>query len=328
VSVPAPRPLPTGIRGFNVGPSPANFAASNYVWSALYSDWANSWPSLKLQVDLAASIGANTIRLIGDVYGIAHGLFTRARYLARVGQVIAYCQSKGLQFYATAGGAPHYACSTDVIVAESVAYAGFVAGFPNVVAVDLCQEAWTCVAAGTAYDASGNYASAISGSAMTTMMQQLKAGTRRVAPNLPLTFSAYGTDVLTDGAWASNIRPIGVDFFDGHLYVTNPSLSEFAGLKASVGGLPILFGECGCEPGSVLTAGAQAAAIAGQQSLLTRPDVAGSLVWAAINTNQSNVRYFGVWDPDGSPVADRLAACQSYPRQPASLPTRRRRRHA
>lgn len=147
------------IKGGNIAPKPGGGA-----WKGLFAqwDWVN-W--IKPQVDRAAALGLNAIRLIGDPGAIFvdpnYGTGTlpkisQSTYDAQWMQIAQYCQDLGLYLYPcligkwsvldVLGLGGNY---QDAAITNSVkTTAGILSGYSNVIGFDLFQEgdAWSGVA--------------------------------------------------------------------------------------------------------------------------------------------------------------------------------------
>lgn len=136
-------PASTRLRGVNIVPT---FAAGvipadqDSVWSAMWRLWNwNGW--IKPQIDDAAAIG-NAIRFFGNTHCIAQGNITQATYLAQWRQVLDYSVAKGLFIYPCGGDLGHWGNFTWAqSVALYTAWAKTLSTYPNVVGVDITNEA-------------------------------------------------------------------------------------------------------------------------------------------------------------------------------------------
>lgn len=190
-------------------------------------DWAGS---LKPQIDLAASVGANTVRVIGDVLGVLGGSITLATYRARWAQLIDYADSVGLWTYACGGDAANWSgtYTPEQVAPVLVGLGEEINGRSNVIAYDIAQESHTWVPTGAP-----------------VVVPAVQAVCDR-----PITFSlvkstdAGSLGVLTEDR-NSVVRP-WVDFFDFHVYYTTgtPTPTLFQRLSA-VEAKPVLVGEFG-----------------------------------------------------------------------------------
>ncbi|MBY6709505.1 hypothetical protein HQ308_22185 [Rhodococcus sp. BP-241] len=90
---PAPPVLNRPLKGSNIDPKAADLNRPN-AWVGLHGSW--DWAWMKRSVDRAKSLGANTIRLVGDVETVASGVISQATYLAQLGLLVDYCATQGL----------------------------------------------------------------------------------------------------------------------------------------------------------------------------------------------------------------------------------------
>src|SRR5206468_2565197 len=83
------------VKGVNLTSKPGAPAPRAY-WKEW--DWSG-W--IRPQIDCAIALGANAIRIIGDVAMILDGGMTQATYNARLRQLLAYCVENRLALYYT-----------------------------------------------------------------------------------------------------------------------------------------------------------------------------------------------------------------------------------
>jgi hypothetical protein len=184
-------------------------------WPYLFEDWAwTSW--IKYQIDLAVTLGANCIRLIGDQIAILDtATITRATYLAHWTQLLDYCASIGVMVYATASHDRCYGYAG--LAAEIAAFCDLIAGYPNtVVAVDLLQEA--NLISGVTLD-----------TAVATKLQAIYTDAKTRLGSIPATYSLTGYHTGSQIATLAT----AVDYWDAHLY----PLDSASGAGFEVGGI-------------------------------------------------------------------------------------------
>ena len=66
-------------------------------------DWTDGYVR---EIDCAIAVGANAVRLIGDVAMVVGGTIAQATYNARLQEIVKYCVDNGLAYYYT-GCAPY-----------------------------------------------------------------------------------------------------------------------------------------------------------------------------------------------------------------------------
>jgi len=324
------------IRGGNIGPTAAQIAAcaagaNGRVWSYMKKTWASSWPNVvKPQIDHIKALGGNCVRLIGDSYGVASGLFTQSYADACDRQFFQYCLSQGLYVEATAGGPPDYYVATSTLqssdliamIAITTQYCKVASAFPNVFGCDVMQEVWGAV--------DSNFSVGISPlnvSTMLSLMASLNASIHAVAPRLPLTYSLhrqnYSSAMWADGQIA-NIAPL-CDYINAHVYYTPYSVGDMAALynQTGVSGKPILIG----EHGVTLAAGSgRASAFSAQYALYAGTNVIGGNMWSVIDGGTVNSNQWGLYDVSDTPRSDIVAVYQAQTAvtKPISFPRKRR----
>jgi hypothetical protein len=197
--------------------------------TAGYEDLFNEWDWtgwIKFQIDLAASAGCNTVRLIGDVAGVDAGTFTAATYRSRWRQLIDYCASLGMYVYVVGGGVSQFGTMTQAdIIAVLVELAAELDGDPTVVAFDVIQESgWTWAL---------------------TNANEVSAAVRAVCDR-PLTYSFPVTDktTLASQVYRDALRP-HVDYFDYHIYLDDVTSTTLLGNYWSRESAPLIVGEFG-----------------------------------------------------------------------------------
>lgn len=190
------------LRGVNltVKPGYANGAAdvTNTVWADLWEEWDwDGW--VKWQIDLAASIGANCIRLQGGVGGVARGQITSADYETKLRQIIEYVDTLGMGFYATGTG-DYSTPRTDATRDALVEMGAIVSEYEHVVAFELFQE-WDYWVQTVPIDMAS----------MVTILDGWYQAVKAAGCTKPLTYSVV---------WDFNAIEVEhcIDFFDMHCY--------------------------------------------------------------------------------------------------------------
>lgn len=132
------------VRGVNIAPlfSWIDTPDQDSVWSAMWRVW--DWNgTIKPQVDDAATIG-NCVRMFGNTHAVTAGNITLATYLARWEQFLNYCARKGLYVYPCGGSLGDWGADTTYTAAATIyaAWADLLAGYSNIIGVDIINEAW------------------------------------------------------------------------------------------------------------------------------------------------------------------------------------------
>lgn len=291
-------PLHSKIKGANITVKPAG-----HGWPGLWAewDWAN-W--VKPQVDRAASLGLNCVRVIGapecaliaPVPGTLAAIAT-AQYVANWTQLAAYCLSRQMWLYPClvqkwdfedvhGGPAPGIYQAANV-TAVVTATAQALATYPNVIGFDCFQEGDTV------------------GNLVVADVLAMFAAVRSVAPLVPVTCSDSSGNYGSAAAFWSSTSGVpyqaataagGSDFLDLHVYLDGVGPADADPYLTRVG-KPVLFGEYGDsqdQSQSAITARYQAAA-----ALHNRRGVIGSLAWALADQSTTNTNQWGVWDNTG-----------------------------
>lgn len=83
------------IKGVNLTSEPSGPSQRAYRTEWNWLGW------IRPQIDCAMALGANAIRIIGDVAMVLNGAMTRATYNARLQQLMVHCVENHLMFYYT-----------------------------------------------------------------------------------------------------------------------------------------------------------------------------------------------------------------------------------
>jgi hypothetical protein len=307
---PTPPVTMTRIKGINLTSKPGHPLESAY-W--IEWDW-DGW--IRPQLDVAAALGCNAVRIIGDVAMVLNGQITQAVYNARWQQFAAYCQQRGLGVYYTGcatydtnggdnGSIAAYNANPSGFAAVIVSNLQALDDYP-LIGGDLVQEA----------NAWGNAAAC----------NALYAAVRpQVSATVPLTFSTYG--VMPHNAWLDQI--IGAcDFIDYHVYphvygAVDP-LAVYAAARAAFPSKAILFGEGGAKsvPGNAEQVEAWINKLVALGSL---QDTMGAMVWAAQDQDEPYGAVDANWHPRAAVFGPWMKWCRldylSQPVPPATEAT-------
>jgi hypothetical protein len=287
-------PANVRLRGVNIVPSfGVNFlpADQESVWAAMWRIWDwNGW--LRPQLDDAAKI-ANGIRCFGNTACIAQGSVTMADYLARWKQLLDYCAAKNLYVYPCGGDLGHwgnmgYAQATDLFTA----WAQLLHGYPNVVGVDVTNEAY------------GYARGLVEGPTVYKQREPILALLEnlgdivRANAGVPVTHSFPLSDATW---WTLDTDPIPKlfamsDFLDYHVYCdTNPVQAAQAFATAWGDGKHMVIGEFGIDmtsaPNKRTSRYQQVRDIVG-----SRPDIEGALAWSCWDLAGDKTSQYGLYD--------------------------------
>lgn len=281
--------------GANLTSQPGTPLESSY-WIA----WDWSW--WRKQIDYAMSLGANCIRLIGDVAMVQNGLISQALYNAHTQQFVKYCADNGLSVlltgcatYGTDGVDNGTIAMTDAQIATIVnsnvaaVTSGATDYRTSILGLDIVQEA------------NGN----ISAARVNNIYSLVKPST---PSPIGCTFSS--TLGLKDDTWISTVIS-SCDYLDYHVYpqtygigaqptttdVTNNPLTAHPTKD-------IIFGEGGADY-TAYTVGQVTAWYAGLFTLanMANAKIRGCLAWA-VQDQQISTQQYGAFDPTWSPRSD------------------------
>ncbi len=265
--------------------------------SAYWIEW--DWIGwIRPQIDCAVALGANTVRLIGDVAMVIVGAISQATYNARLQQIVKYCVDNGLAYYYT-GCAPYGTDGVDngtlatpdaqiasVIVSNIAAItSGSVDYRANIIGADLITEA----------------NAGFSAARVNNIYSLVRPNVPAV---IPCTFGTSG--VLADLNWLNSISG-ACDFIDPHIYPQIYGINNFppAGavfdLHAAYPNKEILFGEGGIDT-SKYTGTQVVDWIKNLTSLADMPIARGAILWAA-QDQQTGTELYGAFDSYWHPRA-------------------------
>jgi Domain of unknown function (DUF1906) len=287
-------PANVRLRGVNVVPSfgvkylPVD---QESVWAAMWRTWDwNGW--LRPQIDDAAKI-ANGIRFFGNTACIAQGSVTKADYLARWKQLLDYCAAKKLYVYPCGGDLGHwgnmgYAQATDLFTA----WAKLLHGYPNVVGVDVTNEAY-----GYTRLTGPNPTGYTQREPIVTLLKNLGDIVRANA-GVPVTHSFP----LSDSAWWTlNNQPIPAlfamsDFLDYHIYCdTDPHQAAQAFTNPWGIGKHMVIGEFGIDTSAA--PGKRSSRYQRVRDIVaSRPDIDGALAWSCWDLAGDKTSQYGLYD--------------------------------
>lgn len=321
--------IPEGRRlfGANIVPPEVDVLPSSgqQAWSNLFLNWSVRWPTwIKPQVDFLAgnSVGANCIRMIGGLDGVAAGLYSQSYHDDALEQLVAYCNTLGIHFLLVGSGTQNQLVSAIAGGLTAQRYGAMQATtirrmqqYPNVIGCDLIQESQ-------------------GGTIGNTFLIPMIETARNLGAAIPLTCSASvvntalntpvpgprGEDWLL-GLSQGPILP-SFDFISIHCYFRSLDASFFNQFFAAAPNYDILIGEFG----RALSAGAatppdntsRALQVADFERWLemgNAPDrrVRGALLWAASDQRTTdNTERWGVYDEAFQPRAWMLDVVRRY----------------
>ncbi len=89
------------MKGFNISPRSSDYAYDS-PWTGLWSNW--EWQSkIQRDIDLGIGLGGTIVRIIGAPAAVLMGEIPEETYFARMEQVLQYCRSRKVRFYAVGG---------------------------------------------------------------------------------------------------------------------------------------------------------------------------------------------------------------------------------
>lgn len=286
------------IFGANIVPKQADISGGQ-AWGNMILSWDwDGW--IKPQIDLIAgnNVGGNCIRIIGEVFGIATGLYTEAFYLARHRQLADYCAAVGVHLYACCSGKgtpPQVTISNDGAVNLMMGYLRMMQEYPNVIGVDVVQES-NVVAKPT--DAN---------------LIDILARLRAAGVTLPLTASTGEINVAS-AATAPWIYAMGqyFDFIDVHNYTYPVTMQRFDGLRTAFPDKDILVGEYGRAQNIAIDT--RLTDLKQILDLCNSGDrrIRGGLRWAITDQDSVTSNMWGLYDTSFSPSQRELNQLRRY----------------
>jgi len=292
-------------------------------------DWSG-W--IRPQIDCAIALGANAIRIMGDVAMLLNGgvsqitnprlyqRMTQATYNARLQQLMAYCVENHLALYYT-GCSPYDTNGADN--GNIAAYNANPQAFISVLASNI----------GSVTSGATDYTSSILGCDLVQeanawgnakAVNAIYAALRPLIPRaIPCTFSASVR--MQDDQWIASIAS-SCDFLDYHVYPllygidSAPTVATVAAVRAAHPDMDILFGEGGIDSGA-FTAAQVEAWIQGLINIGDSTYSRGALLWAAQDQDQAYGAFDTAWHPRASIAGPWLKWCRlSYLPAPRSSP--------
>jgi hypothetical protein len=241
------------IKGLFVGPTFANAPGQPTVpdpsipWTSAWTDvWWYTLFSTKAQVDLAVSVGCNTVKSNGPLEAWFRGGADLTQIKANIDSFMTYTRGLSLHVYWQLGVTDDWQGTLAQTAAALGAEAAFISQYPHVVAIDCVNE----------INIPNNQGLAVT--RCNAITPQVRAST-----NLPITYSLSTTGPTgwaADG-WATVLAPY-VDFQDFHPYYGGASTptggghipaSDVDAYRALPSYRPFLIGESGAGVASGAT---------------------------------------------------------------------------
>ena len=285
------------LKGANIAPKPGQ------SFQELFKEW--DWKGwVKPQVDAIASVGGNTVRLIGDIAGVNNKAFTQSFYDDKWSQLIDYAGTLGMYAYPAGGGVSQIGSLPVSQVADTIAAAAANWNrYDNVVGIDVLQES---VRVGQA----GSYPM----SYPTEMTKPIRSVTDK-----PITFSnsaphPFGPYRFIFPLWRDALREF-VDFWDIHIYTECPSSLVHAAFWQQGETKPVIIGEFGAHQGLPKNQQTQryknALNIVNDRSYGLH--VAGALQWAVYPQSGITSDDWGMFDDRGAPRSHLVELFEQLP---------------
>jgi hypothetical protein len=274
------------IRGVNLAPQFAEVTPTydNDVWASMWGIW--NWDGLIApQLDDIAKIG-NTVRTLGNTLVLALGGITLSQYLARWNQFLDRAHSLGLYVYPCGGDLGHWGASytREQSIQTYTEFAQLLAGYPNVIGVDIVNEAhlmwnggpWTYDQPQPVGELLGELGSVVRGA------------------GLPITYSrsmrdssGWGLDYFTDH--------LG-DFLDFHVYYDPGPTDSLQAYKQSSGvNKELIIGEFGVD--ETFSADDRTARYNAVRVMCSNdPQCMGALAWSAYDLGTTEDLGYGLFD--------------------------------
>lgn len=241
---------------FNFSDGSGSLGAEGGSWVNFSTNYTTWWQP---QIDDAAAIGINCLRIWGSPQPVCDSYITLSTYLSRWETVLDYCNTKGIKVYPCGGDLDRWTTASDsATVSLYGSWSSMLATHANVIGVDLTNEVW---AKCDPINPGGR-----SQSSALTLLGQLKDAVN--AHGLPATNSQGIT--YQGGGWTLDTwngvskAPFYAmsDFIDYHLYWPWPyqrpsgspngdymsDIYTSSTLGPAVTGKQVIFGEFGCLP--------------------------------------------------------------------------------
>jgi hypothetical protein len=259
-------------------------ADGNDIWASLWGVW--NWGGLIApQLEDIAKI-ANAVRIIGNTLVMALGRITLTQYLARWKQFLDHAQSLGLFVYPCGGDLGHWGNYTWAQSTQAYTQlAQLLAGYPNVIGVDIVNEAQQMPepVVGWTYNQPEPVAD---------LLTELGSIVRSVG--LPVT---YSRGIVNSSGWAQDYFTDHLgDFLDFHVYYVpgaSDSLQEYG--QSGGANKKLIIGEFGVN--NTDSPGDRAAYYNAMRVMCADdPRCMGALAWSAYDLGPTKDLQWGLFD--------------------------------
>jgi len=263
---------------------------------------------IKPIIDDAKSIGANSIRTIGNTLVITSGMIRADEYLNRWRQLLDYTASQNMYIYPCGGDLGHWGHATTLTAAEDIygSWSELLAKYSHVVGVDISNEAST----------KGQDVNKIAYNQpepWPDVIRRLGELVRKVS-HKPITHSRSITDPFRWESGSIYTDTIS-DFIDIHCYYA-PGSGDADILRAVPwgSGKQLLIGEIGA--GLDLTSEDRAARYLAVKALVEKsPENVGALAWSGYDLTDHDEPHdqTGLFDPNRQPRQDITSVFETFP---------------
>lgn len=292
------------VRGVNIGPS-LNDWRDDSPWTGLWQKW--DWDGrIRNELDDAAMLGANCVRLLGNTHVVTSGVISERVYLARWSQLLDYAKSRGLWVYPCGGDLRHWG-DTSLAAAQDLYHnwAQLLAAADHVIGVDITNEAPTASrqVGGIVYHEPESWYYTIKrlGELVRTVSGKPITHSRPVAKDpASWQFGSPETDSLSE-------------FLDLHVYRVMSSNDADRLYTTEWGaGKQLIFGEFGVD--LTVDSKTRTAVYDDVRELINHsPNCVGGLAWAIYDTGTSADSQFGLVDENRKPRADIATPFGGFP---------------
>jgi len=291
------------LRGVNISPGRQHFY-SHSVWAGLWQTWDwHTW--IKPIVDDARSIGANSIRIVGNTLVVTSGMISLEDYLNRWRQLLDYTASQNMYIFPCGGDLGHWGNATTLSAAENIyrSWSEVLANYPHVVGVDISNEAGANDNDdGISYNQPEPWPDVI---------KRLGELVRQVS-HKPITHSRSINNPLR---WANGSIYLDTlsDFLSIHCYY-GPNRNDADVLRAAPwgSGKQLLIGETGI--GMDLTSEERSARYRAVKALVeASPNNVGALAWSGYDLSSVPESQMGLFDLNRHPRTDITSVFETFP---------------
>jgi hypothetical protein len=293
------------VRGVCIGPGVDDFRGDS-AWTGLWQRW--DWDGrIKNELDDAAAVGANCVRLFGNTHVVTSNVITRAEYLLRWSQFLSYSKSLGLWVYPCGGDLSSWGATT-LEAAEDLyhGWAELLAAQDHVVGVDITNEAsaQSRKVGGIAYRQPESWLYTVK--RLGEMV--------RVVSGKPITHSR-GLSTYDAASWqfGSPETDSLSDFLDVHCYRSlSPHDADVLYSAEWGAGKQLVIGEFGAN--MTIDSSSRTAAYDGVKALIgNSPNCVGGLAWTIYDTGTDAASMYGLYDANRNPRPDIATSFGTFP---------------